>query len=547
MPITTETARLRAGRRTLAGAALVTAALAASALSAPAALAADAPPTSVTPSLTSFTEWTQSVSAADYDYELTTFNSAPALRFSNAKGTYGIINQLSTPVIVEVGERTVTAAAHRLFIADFTIDAADYDAQPGLGIEVAVDKDGNRSGGNVVFRHDADEKLTLTTYWADAGSEAELADWNNDTEIVDFTGPLDIRVVTEYIANGPDSIRVFVDGVLAVQGQGFEAYHAAVPSPAQTSDSLLFRINARTPVPDGAWDTAEPTAPQKDDLLGNGFYFSGISLAASDQISPSVTVSGTPVMGGVLTASAKADVVNPTFAYQWLRDGVSIPGATGATYTVKANDVGKRLSVKVTASKTAFTKAVVTSAKTAPVTAATLTFSTPAAITGTLKLGHTLTAQGATTPGATYTYQWYRNGAAIKNATAKTYKLSASDVGRLMTVRVIAKKAGYTSLSDTSDPTTAVQPGTLKVGTPTISGTFKVGGNLNARSGTWTSGATIKYAFYADGDLIQFSPSRTLRLTWEEKGKDISVIVIGSKPGYATAESAETSPRGPVR
>ena len=63
----------------------------------------------------------------------------------------------------------------------------------------------------------------------------------------------------------------------------------------------------------------------------------------------------------------------------------------------------------------------------------------------------------------------------------------------------------------------------------------------------WTSGTTLKYAFYSDGDLVQLSASKTFRLTWEEKGTRISVIVIGSKPGYHKAESAETTPRGPVR
>ena len=94
-------------------------------------------------------------------------------------------------------------------------------------------------------------------------------------------------------------------------------------------------------------------------------------------------------------------------------------------------------------------------------------FSTPAAITGTLHSAWTVTADGATTPGATYSYQWYRNGAAIKGAIAKTYKLGASDVGRAMTVKVTATKAGYATLASTSASSSLVQPGTLVVGTAT--------------------------------------------------------------------------------
>jgi hypothetical protein len=80
-----------------------------------------------------------------------------------------------------------------------------------------------------------------------------------------------------------------------------------------------------------------------------------------------------------------------------------------------------------------------------------------------------------------------------------------------------------------------------------LSGTSKVGSKLTATANGFTSGATLKYAFYANGELVQFSTTRTLRLTWEEKGKSISVIVIASKQGYDTAESAESAPRGPVR
>ncbi len=538
-------AQPRVPARRIAGAAIAIAALTGSLLTAQSASADDAP-TSLAPSLESFAEWHEWV-PGQYDYELTTKNSAPALRFSNASGSFGNITQLSSPAIAAVGEPDITAADYRLFTAEFTIDAESYAAQPGLAIEVAGDQNGNRSGGNIVFRHDDANELTLSTYWADAGSAADLEDWNNDTATVPFTGPVDIRYVVEYNVGSPDSVKVYVDDELTLQGEGFEAYHAAVPSAAQMVDSLLFRINNRVPVENGAWDTVAPTAGEQADLLGNGFYFTAIEYGASNTIVVDPSISGTVAVNGVLTAEVETNVLNPTLTYQWLREGLSIAGAKSATYTLGANDVNKRISVKVTAAKPGYPTSTATSAKTAPVSAATLVYSTPVAITGTLKLGSTVTAVGATTPGAAYAYQWYRNGAAIKNATSKTYKLSASDVGRAMTVKVTAAKAGYATLASTSPSSDLVQPGTLTAGTPSIAGAFQVGSNLNGRAGTWTTGTTLKYAFYADGELVQFSASRTFRLTWEEAGKKISLIVIGSKPGYEKAESAETTPRGPVR
>ncbi len=69
-------------------------------------------------------------------------------------------------------------------------------------------------------------------------------------------------------------------------------------------------------------------------------------------------ITGTATVGQVLTASttgiSDADGLPATFSYQWVRvdaDGTSnpvdIPGATAATYTLTAPDVGKKLRVRV--------------------------------------------------------------------------------------------------------------------------------------------------------------------------------------------------------
>ncbi len=187
------------------------------------------------PSLTSLSTWHEWVDPSGYDYGLAAgpHGSHPAsLRMSNsiASGNYGVITQLSSPAIAEVGEAGTTDADYRVFTAEFTLDTESYLAQPGLAVEVSGDQGGNRSGGTVVFRQDFDNQLTLSTYWADAGSRADLADWNNSTATVSFTGPVKIRYVAEYNDAAPDSVKVYVDNVLTIQGEGFEAYHASVGS-----------------------------------------------------------------------------------------------------------------------------------------------------------------------------------------------------------------------------------------------------------------------------------------------------------------------------
>jgi len=82
-----------------------------------------------------------------------------------------------------------------------------------------------------------------------------------------------------------------------------------------------------------------------------------------------VTISGNTIVGAVLTAQENLTSV-PAVAlgavtYQWMRGGVPISGATGATYTLTGADTGKTITVVVTAANCA---GAVTSAATAAVT-----------------------------------------------------------------------------------------------------------------------------------------------------------------------------------
>lgn len=58
------------------------------------------------------------------------------------------------------------------------------------------------------------------------------------------------------------------------------------------------------------------------------------------------TAGAAPTVGDVLTATPSP--AQATVTYQWKRDGAAISGATSASYTVAADDVGKKLTVTVT-------------------------------------------------------------------------------------------------------------------------------------------------------------------------------------------------------
>ena len=138
-------------------------------------------------------------------------------------------------------------------------------------------------------------------------------------------------------------------------------------------------------------------------------------------------------------------------------------------------------------------------------------------ISGTARVGETLTAQNGTwsnSPTA-FQYQWQRcnaSGAACANiagATAKTYLLTTTDAGRTMRVRVTGINAEG-AVNARSAPTDVVTPSAAPRNTarPTIAGELEAGEELTAEEGSWTNSPT-SYAYQwqrCDIDAIACGP-----------------------------------------
>jgi len=164
------------------------------------------------------------------------------------------------------------------------------------------------------------------------------------------------------------------------------------------------------------------------------------------------TISGNATVGKQLTAKLAKWKPGPVaYAYQWLRDGVAIDGATGATYILTAADAGTRVSVSVTGSRDGYVSVTKTSRATAPVELGKLTASRPD-LEGSFIVGRTvLVDAGAWRPApVTFAYQWLRNGVAIDGATGTGYTLTAADRAQKISVRVTGSKDGYVSLAKIS-------------------------------------------------------------------------------------------------
>jgi len=164
----------------------------------------------------------------------------------------------------------------------------------------------------------------------------------------------------------------------------------------------------------------------------------------------SPTITGTAKVGSTLTCKTGTWTGSPTFSYRWLRNGVSITGGTGVTYRLAGLDWSRYVSCRVTATNAGGAISALTpSLKIAP---GTFVCTKAPWISGSARVGRTVYAgKGTWSPApTTYSYQWLRNGVSIRGAYASSYKISASDRGKYVSVRVTVRLGGYVTASKTS-------------------------------------------------------------------------------------------------
>ncbi len=248
-------------------------------------------------------------------------------------------------------------------------------------------------------------------------------------------------------------------------------------------------------------------------------------------------VTGSAVVGSTLTTTASSSTPGAAVSYAWLADGTPISGATNALLAVDAAQLGTRISVRVTAAAPGYASATIESIPTAVVATGTLAASTPT-ISGSALTGSTLTVKpGAWTSGTTLAYQWFAGGTAISGATKATLVLASGQAGKTLTVRVTGTKSGYATVAKTSAATSRV----FLVATPTISGIPVIGSTLSTKSGTWATGTTLKYQWFASGTAISGATGSAFALTSSQAGKQIGVRVTGSLSGYPTTSMTSAS------
>ncbi|WP_193610201.1 substrate-binding domain-containing protein [Nocardioides lijunqiniae] len=145
------------------------------------------------------------------------------------------------------------------------------------------------------------------------------------------------------------------------------------------------------------------------------------------------------------------------FGYQWLVEDEEIPGATGPSYRVPASLLARSLRVQVSGAVSDWSPRTVSSPLTR-VGRGRLR-GVRLSIAGRPVVGRTLAVRGAAIRGAAIKVRWYAAGRRIPGAHRVRWTLRRGQVGKRVTVRVVASATAYDRLVRTSRPTGPVRRG----------------------------------------------------------------------------------------
>lgn len=287
------------------------------------------------------------------------------------------------------------------------------------------------------------------------------------------------------------------------------------------------------------------------DLVEHDLTLVGVWEHDTPVIVTAPAITGGTGLGSVLSASTGAwDLPTLSYSYQWLRDGSPIDGATGTAHTIVEADLGRALSVAVTAARAGDARYVPATAASAPVSVplGALQFLS-AGLSGEPELGAGITASLLTSPPSTLAVQWLRDGSAIGEATGTLYTPVAADVCHGLSVQLTASRPGYGDLVRTLDAGMVAYCDIELITGPTISGTPRVGQTLTASGIVTDPAGTITYQWLRDGQPIAGATGDSYQLVRDDADRQISVRATVTAPRYAdlsTASAAITIERATI-
>ncbi|QSR33059.1 hypothetical protein CFI00_21645 [Nocardioides sp. S5] len=261
------------------------------------------------------------------------------------------------------------------------------------------------------------------------------------------------------------------------------------------------------------------------------------------------SIDGTGVFDTTLVAVAPTwSTPDTTNTYQWRRNGAPVEGASGPTYVVRAQDVGASITVVATGTSAEFGTGTSTSAAVTGKPGAGATVTTAPTISGTGRVGTTLTSTSvAWDPAETETtLQWMRNGTAISSATSATYTVAPGDLNASITLRATGALPGREPTTASSNAITAREGAAPTATTPPrIQGIPKVGAVVTGTPPAWEQqGVQQSIQWLRNGQPISGQTNSSYTVRPEDLGASLTVRYTGVLPGRTAAVLASAPVTG---
>jgi Bacterial Ig-like domain (group 3) len=160
-------------------------------------------------------------------------------------------------------------------------------------------------------------------------------------------------------------------------------------------------------------------------------------------------------------------------------------------------------------------------------------------MTGTFKVGMTVTCKQGTFSGTglTYATAWY-SGGVLTSDTSSTYPIGVSDYKKTLYCAVTATNAGGSATSAAVTKTVLAGVAPTPSNTPVITGTLAVGQTLALTTVTsWSGGLTptrVSYKWERAGVAITGATKSTYKLVTADSGQSITCVITYAFTGYAS-------------
>jgi hypothetical protein len=250
---------------------------------------------------------------------------------------------------------------------------------------------------------------------------------------------------------------------------------------------------------------------------------------------PELSVNGGNTVGSTLTATVVNWDYTATLNYQWLRNSVAIPNATGTTYATTSADAGALVSLKILATKPSKSSATISSVPILVIRPALAA----ASLTGEARVGVQLVGGPLAEQSATVSYKWLADGKVIPGATQSTYTPAPSNHKKSITLQTTVTQEGF-PVTVTTSAAKIVAGGLIPKPSITVAGLARTGNRLSIKT-TTPALTTAAFQWLRNGKVIAGANKSIYTLQSADYKTSVSGKVTLTRAGYNTTSTTSSA------